>query len=149
MPIPILSCAGYSTCQAGDYISAAGTPTTDVKCSPCPAGQYCTGGSAAQTPCGDVSRYSTGGASSCSLADPGYFTTPGNGPNTTNQVGEQECLPGYACLFGLAMQCNSTSYQDQPTQSSCKPCLVCPRGLSIVTNCTTTVDATCKGTCVN
>lgn len=136
---------GYSTCLSGKYVAAAGTGTTDVVCSPCPAGSYCTGGSASPLPCGSVTRFSTGGNSSCALVDVGFYTLPVNGTNTTNQTGQTACAIGAYCSGGIMKTCTAGTFQNLTQQSSCRSCSTCKSGLNVTAVCSSTNDTACKG----
>lgn len=90
---PATACAAKTTCNAGQYISSAGTTTTNRICSSCAAGKYSTGTNAGScTTC----------TAACSAAAGTFESTACSA--TTNRV----CTAFPSCQ-GLAANCGASS----------------------------------------
>ena len=98
------------TCKASFY-TTGGTSTTHTGCERCKAGMVCTGdsgptacptgtfsgpGRAPRTQCGSDSKFSAGGATSCSMCATGSITSGGMADGTTRTTCSP-CPPGLAC----------------------------------------------------
>ena len=147
-----------SACQAGNagFWSGAGTlstgeqPCNARKCGfaqagtadcngDCPAGYYCTAGTAcpgagtANTApsCGSVEPakpnlyWSSAGQLACSRATDGYYTSGGTEQTRSEEI---RCPPGYYCFEGQRFLCPKGTYRDAEEGIGVESCTPCTQG---------------------
>jgi WD40 repeat protein len=128
------ACEPWSDCNAGSYVSVAGTPTTDRQCAACGVGTYSDApNEAACTPCTD-----------------GFYNTATGATSAAACVPWAECATGrYVTVAGTTSSnrqcgnCPSQHYSDTPNAPACTPWTVC-MGSSEIIGGSSQVDRTCS-----
>jgi formylglycine-generating enzyme len=108
------ACVAKTTCNTGQYISSAGSATTNRTCSSCAAGSYSTGTNAASCTTCTTCNAGTYASTACSA--------------TTNR----------ACTA-----CGADSYSTGTNAASCTTCATCNAGTYASTACSATTNRAC------
>ena len=133
-----------SQCDAGYYGSST-TNNVNTCNGQCNAGYYCSAGSSSATAnaCGSNDYYSNTGASSCTQATPGYYTTGGT---STTRTGQTACGGNeYYCTNGVQNSVSNGHYSTGGTsttrtgQSQCTSTTYCITGVQY--NCPTSFSS--------
>lgn len=126
-------CVPWTDCEPGEYVDAAGTPTSDRTCEPCASDQFsevtnaatCTawksclaGTYVSNTPSADTDRV-------CEPCEQGEYTS---GPN------QSMCLPQGACLAGT-VQTTPGNIMMPPTCVACSPGTYCAGAATPAVDC--------------
>jgi hypothetical protein len=113
---------GVSSCPAGQWLN-------NGACSTCPAGGYCTGGTAGPQQCA-AGTYSAAGATSCTTCAAGTYSA----------AQASSCTACTACSAGQyeSTACSST------TNRVCTTCATCSAGNYMTTACSATANTVCS-----
>ena len=123
------ACSSCTTCQPGQYQSAACSPAADSVCLSCPAGSFAA--AANQTACAScaVGQYSNGTAcANCSACAPGTRTKTRCSPSKDTEC--KACYPPY--------------YAPDGNVTACLTCSTCPPGNYVQARCQPTADTRCQ-----
>lgn len=152
-----------STCNliAPGFFSPVLNDTRATNVSACSPGSYCVGGirtlcgpgsvqvlagQANCTPCVNGTYSALAGTSApCTPAPPGYYVA-GTAAGAASTV--LPCVPGFACIAGVATACAPMTYAASAGLSACAPCAPCAATMPSNVSCDPVLGITrCVGEC--
>ncbi len=127
------ACSPRATCSAGQYVTNAGSATTNRTCATCAGGSFSTVSNAATctawTSCAPGTYVSSSGSSTsdqqCASCPAGTYTSSAN---------QSSCLPQGSCAAGTEQTAAGTA-TSPPTCTACPAGTYCPGGTSLKTSC--------------